>query len=153
MKYLLLSLFVSSTVQAASLFRFLPMNLNAIVVVHGNSDNDFADFYKAFNVPEQDTSFGKGKGYKTADKALNITCSVDKVMCQVVVNKSARVVIDPAKKYMSFTATGAEAEVLAHLFVKNSKGEVDFSTGDKLLRIRANATGFKFEASENGLSN
>lgn len=152
MKYLISVLILSLTQLslAATTFKFLPLNMNALVMIRGNQDNDFADLYKIMNVPEQDSSLGKGKGLKSSDKGFTLTCSLDKTQCQVILNKSAHVVIDPAKKYLSFKDNAALGEELKKLFVLSSNGELHYLTSDKMFRIDIDANGFSFEANENG---
>jgi hypothetical protein len=150
---LLFSLMISAAAQAATTFQFLPLNMNALVIVRGSGDNDFSDLYKLLNVPEQDTTLGKGKGLKTEDKGFNMACSLDKAMCQVVLNKGPQVVIDPAKKYMSYRVEGEAARALADLFVKNSADELHFITSDRLFRLHYADGIFVFEASQKGFNN
>jgi hypothetical protein len=135
---------------AATTFRFLPLNRNAMAMIRSSVDNDFADLYSLMNVPEQDSSLGKGKGLKSADKGFTMTCSRDKALCDVILNQSVGVKIDPAAKCMSFSAMGNSAEEMKKLFVQNSKGEVHYLTSDNLFRINADNGTFVFEACQNG---
>lgn len=140
---------------AATTLRFLPLNRNALAMVRsqdmfGNTDGDFAKLYSLLNVPEQDGPLGKGKGLQSRDKGFNLSCGASKVQCQVVLNTGAGVVIDPAGKYMSYRAEGAEARSLTAAFFLDTNQEVFYLTGDRLFRIRGNSELFVFEASQNG---
>lgn len=125
--------------------------MNALVILSGKEDNDFADLYKIMNVPEQDSSMGKGKAIKTADKAFNLVCSLSRELCQVVVNKHTSVVIDAPAQYLKFTATGVLAAELKAQFLTDANGELNFISSDRKFRIRADEGQFVFEASGNGL--
>jgi len=149
---LIVLLALSSASQAATSLRFLPLNMNALVIVSGQADNDFSDLYKIMNVPEQDSSMGKGKAIKTDDKAFNLVCSLNRALCQVVLNKHSSVVIDPQSKYLKFTAEGTLAAALKAQFLTDTNGELSFTSSDRKFRLYADQSVFVFEASESGLA-
>ncbi|MBY0554695.1 hypothetical protein K2P97_09210 [bacterium] len=145
---------LSSLSFSATRMRFFVGDRNAIVFitptdVYGNTDSDSTDLYQIMNVPEQDTMLGKGKGIVSADSDFNLVCGEYRQQCQVIINKSPNTIISASKKYMSFTATGDEAERLTNMFKLNDRGEAYFQTIDKLFRFSGNSKNFTFEASEN----
>ena len=150
MKFIILTALALLTTNAQSSvqLKFLPLNKNAIAIVMGSSDLDFADLYAAMNVPEQDTSIGKGKGIKTTDKSFTLVCSRDRSICQIVLNLSPDVDISPARGYMSYRVNGAPAIVLAQQFKLDQDGELFYMTSDRHLRLHATAQSLIFEASK-----
>lgn len=156
--YLILTVTLMMTQQtlAATSLRFLPLNRNALALVlpkdmYGNTDNDFAKLYSLLNVPEQDSPLGKIKGIKTEDKSFNLACNLNKQQCQVVLNQSAHVTIDPQRKYMSYRIEGEVARQLSSAFFTNGDGQVFYFTTDQMFRIYGNADLFVFEAATDGL--
>lgn len=141
---------------AATSLRFLPLNRNALALIlpkdiYGNTDDDFNKLYSLLNVPEQDGPYGKGKGLKTNDNSFNLACSLSRQQCQVVLNRSAHVTIDPEKQYMSYRIEGTTAQQLSSAFFANGEGQVFYLATDRMFRIYGNAALFVFEAATHGL--
>lgn len=155
--FLIVVLSFAQQALAATSLRFLPLNRNALALIlpkdmYGNTDEDFQKLYSLLNVPEQDGPYGKGKGLKTEDKSFNLACSLSRQQCQVVLNRSAHVNIDPDKQYMSYRIEGAGAQQLSAAFFANGDGQVFYMAADRMFRIYGNADLFVFEAAQHGLN-
>ena len=130
--------------------KFLPFDMNMMVAITetditGAADNDASDLYALMNVSEQDSSMGKGKSIKTADKGFNLVCSREKKQCSVILNKSANTIISSAKKYASYEITGAVANELLAQFKLTDKGDFSFTATDGIFHIHAIRGHFIFE--------
>lgn len=130
--------------------KFLPFDMNMMVAITdtditGAADNDASDLYIKMNVSEQDSSMGKGKSIKTADKGFNLVCSKEKKTCSVVLNKSANTTISSAKRYASYEVTGPVADELLAQFKLTDKGDFSFVATDGLFHIHAVPGHFIFE--------
>ncbi len=130
--------------------KFLPFDMNMMVAITetditGAADNDASDLYALMNVSEQDSSMGKGKSMKTADKGFNLVCTKEKKTCSVILNKSANTIISGAKKYASYEITGVVADELRAQFKLTDEGDFAFTATDGLFHIHAIPGHFIFE--------
>lgn len=130
--------------------KFLPLDRNIIVTIRdtditGATDNDASTLYALMNVPEQDSSMGKGKNIKTAAKDFNLVCSKEKKLCSIILNKSANAVISGSKKYAAYEITGSIADELLAQFKLSDRGDFAFTATDGMFHIHATAGHFIFE--------
>ena len=130
--------------------RFLPLDRNAMVAIRdsdisGASDGDATRLYEQMNVPEQDSSLGKGKSIKTEAKDFTLVCSKEKKLCSIILNKTANTVISGAKKYASYEITGAIANELLAQFHLTDKGDFAFTATDGIFHIHVVPGAFIFE--------
>ncbi len=143
-------LIFTTTSHAVTKPKFLPFDRNLVVSitatdVTGASDNDATDLYNLMNVPEQDSSMGKGKSIKTPAKDFTLVCAVDKKTCSIVLNKTANTVIIGSKKYANFTATGLDAMNLFKQFKPNAPILFSFTATDEMFHMTATPDKFLFE--------
>ena len=130
--------------------KFLPFDMNFMVAITnsditGASDNDATDMYNMMNVPEQDSSMGKGKSIKTDAKDFNLVCSKEKQTCSIILNKSANTVIQSGKKYAAFKVTGEVATQLLQQFKFGADRTFTFKATDGVFHIHAQPEAFIFE--------
>lgn len=112
-------MFGASTAQALIRPIFMPGDARAIILMQGISATGPADMdprrlYDAMAVPPTDVSGGQGKGVKTQDGALNVSCVArpalpEDVMCSVVVLKSPRSSISSRNQTAEMKITDREA--------------------------------------------
>lgn len=138
--------------QAASRVKYLPGDSSMVINVtekdiYGNIDTDYIDLYHVMNVPEQDSSMGKGKSIVSTGRDLNIVCGKDKKLCTIIIRKSANTEISAGRKYASFKIAEVEAAALTKKFKLNDKGEAYFQSVDKIFKVVGTADSFIFETS------
>lgn len=147
---ILIIFLVQSQLQAASRVKYLPGDSTMVINVtptdiYGNPDSDQIDLYTIMNVPEQDSSMGKGKSIVSTGRDLNLVCGKERKLCTIILRKSANTEISSGRKYASFKLNGAEAGIITKKFKLNDRNEAYFVSTDKIFRIFGTEDSFILE--------